>query len=109
MLMSEEPSRAPEGRGTCLPAQATGPAERAEGRLRRAGYPALQHVSCEYHDGVLTLGGRLPTYYLKQVAQEAVAGTEGVRRLDNRIEVPVPARRGDAPGLTPPPGGRHRA
>jgi osmotically-inducible protein OsmY len=50
-------------------------------------YHALRNVSCEYRDGVLTLRGRLPSYYLKQVAQTAVAHTAGVQRVDNAIEV----------------------
>jgi hypothetical protein len=36
---------------------------------------------------VLTLRGRLPTYYLKQMALAAVAAVEGVRRIDDRVEV----------------------
>ncbi len=61
--------------------------EQAEGRLRRRPYRALHQVCCSYRDGVLTLRGRLPSYYLKQIAQTAVAGIEGVRRIDNQIEV----------------------
>ena len=36
---------------------------------------------------MLVLRGCLPTYYLKQIAQEAVAPLEGVERIDNRIQV----------------------
>ncbi len=50
-------------------------------------YGPLRRVRCEYHDGLLTLHGRLPSYYLKQVAQEAVARLDGVSRVENRIEV----------------------
>lgn len=67
--------------------------ELAEGRLRSNPYLALQNVSCDYLDGVLSLRGRLPTYYLKQVAQEAVADLEGVDRTDNQIEVVMPTFR----------------
>ena len=42
---------------------------------------------------VLILNGSLPTYYLKQVAQEAVARIEGIARIENRIEVVSPSRR----------------
>jgi hypothetical protein len=41
--------------------------------LRSSRYAALKHVSCDYRGGVLLLPGRLPIYYLKQIAQEAVA------------------------------------
>ncbi len=65
-------------------------AEQAESRLQGHRYRVLRAVSCATRDGVLTLHGRLPTYYLKQIAQEAVAGIPGVRRIDNRIEVAAP-------------------
>ncbi len=62
-------------------------AERAESELRRNAYVALKNIACEYHEGVLVLSGCLPTYYLKQVAQETVAHLDGVERIENRIEV----------------------
>jgi hypothetical protein len=68
-------------------------AERAESELRRNSYVALKNVACEFRDGVLILNGCLPTYYLKQVAQEAVARLDGIARIENRIEVVAPSRR----------------
>jgi osmotically-inducible protein OsmY len=62
-------------------------AARAERRLRGNVYLALKKISCEYGGGVLTLRGRLPSFYLKQMAQEAVSDTVGVERIDNQIEV----------------------
>ena len=59
----------------------------AERGLRSSRYSALQHVSCDYQGGVLVLRGCLPTYYLKQVAQEVVAHLEGVEGVDNQIQV----------------------
>jgi osmotically-inducible protein OsmY len=50
-------------------------------------YWALRRVSCEYSDGLLTLRGRLPSYYFKQVAQEMAARVPGVGHVENRIEV----------------------
>lgn len=44
-------------------------------------------------DGVLFLRGRLPTYHLKQLAQEAVVGLAGVRCINNQIQVETPIRR----------------
>lgn len=61
--------------------------ERAEHLLRGNAYLALKNVSCDYHDGILTLHGYLPTYYLKQIAQTSVAGLDGVSRIVNRIQV----------------------
>jgi osmotically-inducible protein OsmY len=69
----------------------------AESRLRSNAYLALKNVSCDYHDGVLTLRGCLPTYYLKQIAQEAVARIEGVERIANEIEVVSSLRRAVCP------------
>ena len=74
------------------------PAEAAIGRLvegvlRRSGYSALRDVSCVAVDQVIYLRGRLPSYYLKQVAQESVASVAGSRRLINLIEVCTPAGR----------------
>jgi osmotically-inducible protein OsmY len=67
------------------------PGKLAERLLRGNAYLALQHISCDFHAGVLTLRGRLPTYYLKQVALTAVAVVEGVERIDDQIEVTRPA------------------
>jgi osmotically-inducible protein OsmY len=69
----------------------TSPKAEAERRLRGNPYLALKNVSCGWLDGVLVLRGCLPSYYLKQIAQEAVAGLEGVQRIDNQIQVVTPA------------------
>ena len=69
------------------PPATSGIEELVECRLRGSHYLALRDIGCDYHDGVLTLRGWLPTYYLKQVAQEVSAGVEGVRSIANEIEV----------------------
>ena len=61
--------------------------ELAERSLRSNPYLALKNVSCDWLDGVLVLWGCLPTYYLKQIAQEVVAPLQGVARIDNQIQV----------------------
>jgi osmotically-inducible protein OsmY len=66
-------------------------ADLAERCLRSNSYLALKNISCDWLDGVLVLRGCLPTYYLKQIAQEAVAPLEGVERIDNQIQVVTPA------------------
>jgi hypothetical protein len=66
-------------------------AELAERCLRRNPYLALKNVCCDWLDGVLVLRGCLPSYYLKQIAQEAVASLDGVGRIDNQIQVVTPA------------------
>ena len=47
----------------------------------------------DWLDGVLVPLCCLPSYYLKQIAQEAVASPEGVKRIDNQIQVVTPACR----------------
>ena len=47
----------------------------------------MQHLSCAFRAGVLTLRGRLPSYYLKQVALAVVATVEGVERINDQVEV----------------------
>lgn len=56
-------------------------------RLHHHSNAALHRISCELHDGALVLRGRLASYYLKQLAQAIVLGVEGVKRIENRIEV----------------------
>jgi osmotically-inducible protein OsmY len=67
----------------------------AERCLRSNPYLALKNISCELLDGVLVLRGCLPTYYLKQIAQQAIAGLNGVDRIDNQIHVGTPNVRSD--------------
>jgi osmotically-inducible protein OsmY len=67
--------------------------EGAENCLRSNAYLALKNVTCDYHEGVLTLRGCLPTYYLKQIAQTAVARVAGGARIVNEIEVVSPSYR----------------
>jgi hypothetical protein len=61
--------------------------ELAESRLRCNPYLALKNVSCDYREGVLILRGCVTSYYLKQIAQAAVAPLDGVLRIENQIEV----------------------
>jgi osmotically-inducible protein OsmY len=61
--------------------------ESVQGRLLGSPYFAIRNIGCVYRDGVLTLRGSLPTYYLKQMAQSVVTETEGVTTVVNQIEV----------------------
>lgn len=60
-------------------------------RLADCPYHVLKSVVCEFQHGVLTLRGQLPTFFHKQLAQEAVGGLAGVRQVVNQIEVASPA------------------
>ncbi len=62
-------------------------AKLAERRLQESGYFCLRRVSCHYHEGVLALRGRVPSFYLKQVAQTVVRQIEGVIEILNQVEV----------------------
>jgi hypothetical protein len=86
----DEPQRTMECTTAGTPSRGPSIKELAESQLRGSAYLALQHVTCEFRAGVLTLRGRLSSYYLKQIAQAAVAPVDGVKRIDNRIEVVAP-------------------
>jgi osmotically-inducible protein OsmY len=64
-------------------------------RLEQSSYRELRGVSCEFHEGVLTLRGRVSSYYLKQVAQTLIRGLDGISQVNNRLSVvprPHPVR-----------------
>ena len=64
----------------------------AETRLRELPELADCAIRCAFHDGVLTLSGRVPRYSLKQAARSLVRRIQGVEGVDNRIDViPLPA------------------
>lgn len=46
-----------------------------------------REISCHFEDGVLTLRGCVPSFYLKQVLQAALMDVPGVERLDNQVDV----------------------
>jgi hypothetical protein len=46
-----------------------------------------KNFEVEYRDHVLTLRGAVPSFYLKQVLQTAVGDLEGVRLVDNNVQV----------------------
>ncbi len=64
--------------------------ESAGGRLRASAYFAHRDIDCVHQGGVLTLRGRLPSHYLKQMAEALVSDIAGVRAVANRIEVMTP-------------------
>jgi len=61
--------------------------EAAKGRLRNSPHLATQRIWCDFDRGELVLRGQVPTFYYKQLAQEAVAGLDGVEQVVNDIEV----------------------
>jgi osmotically-inducible protein OsmY len=62
-------------------------AEAARQRILHQPHLAMQRLWCEFDRGRLFLRGQVPSFYFKQLAQEAVAGMAGVRQVVNEIEV----------------------
>jgi osmotically-inducible protein OsmY len=58
-------------------------------RLHDAGYLALREIHCSFESesGHLHLRGRLPSYYLRQVALAVVADIEGVGTIIDQIRI----------------------
>ena len=55
--------------------------------LGQSSQPLLRRLDVEETDNEVIISGTLPSYYLKQLAQETVRPLLGRRRLLNRIEV----------------------
>jgi len=60
-------------------------------RLKESPHWAIRTLRCECHHGVLFLRGHLPSFYQKQLAQEAVGKLEGVLQVVNEAVVDAPA------------------
>jgi osmotically-inducible protein OsmY len=59
----------------------------AKERLRNRSHLTVQRIWCDFDDGRLFVRGQVPSFYYKQLAQEAVAGLNGVCQVVNEIEV----------------------
>jgi len=55
--------------------------------LRSRGYVGLRTLTCEYHEGMLILRGVVSSYFLKQLAREAVHKIEKVNMIVDAVEV----------------------
>ena len=44
-------------------------------------------IDVTFDSGTLILSGRLPSFHLKQLLQEALREVEGVQRIENRVDV----------------------
>lgn len=55
--------------------------------MQQTGYLPLRSVQVVAHEGFVSLKGRVPTYYLKQVAQSTAMSIDGVDALENDITV----------------------
>jgi len=61
-----------------------------EETLHASGYLYLRRLTVTVSGGTVLLQGKVPTYYLKQLAQAAALATEGVEEVTNEIEVICP-------------------
>lgn len=55
--------------------------------LRASGYGQLLKLKVYCEHGSVRLQGSVPTYYLKQVAQSVLKGIDGIRNVDNDVNV----------------------
>lgn len=62
-------------------------ADAAKQRILHQPHLKMQRIWCECDEGCLFLRGQVPSFYFKQLAQEAVVGMKGVRQVVNEIEV----------------------
>jgi len=62
-------------------------AERVERALHATGYAALRAVRVSVNARVVILGGRVSSYYLKQLAQATTLAVPGARQIRNDLDV----------------------
>jgi hypothetical protein len=60
---------------------------RAAAALRQSPIPALRKLSLDETDEAVVISGNVPSYYFKQLAQEAVIPMLAGRELHNRVTV----------------------
>ncbi len=65
-------------------------AERVARTLRATGYGPLRDLEVTVHERLVILGGRVPSYYLKQIAQATALAVPGVEQVRNDLEVGRP-------------------
>jgi hypothetical protein len=53
----------------------------------RSSYPALRRLYCHVEGDALFLSGRVPSYYVKQMAYSAAKRIEGIVKIVDRTEV----------------------
>lgn len=66
-------------------------AEHIERALRATGHGALRAVEVAVRGRLVILSGRVPTYYLKQIAQATALTVPGTHQLHNDLDVVPPS------------------
>lgn len=59
----------------------------------------FKDIQFEFAAGVLTLRGRLPSFYLKQILQTWLSSLQGVRQIKNQVNVVSATGRSSQPEL----------
>jgi osmotically-inducible protein OsmY len=62
-------------------------------QFQHSPYVALRKITCSANDGILRITGRVPTFYLKQLAQAIAGSMSGVRQVVNELKVDFPETR----------------
>jgi osmotically-inducible protein OsmY len=60
---------------------------RVQQSIRCSQNPSFRELAVNEENGAIILSGQLPSYYLKQMVQTIACSVDGVRRLENRVEV----------------------
>jgi osmotically-inducible protein OsmY len=66
-------------------------AERVAHALSATGYGPLRGIEVTIHEQLVILGGRVPSYHLKQVAQTTALAVSGARQVRNDLDVCRPS------------------
>jgi len=59
-------------------------------RYQQSPHLPLRHIICLLRERILILRGRVPTYYLKQLAQSIGSSFDGVDQIINELQVDFP-------------------
>ena len=70
-----------------MSAEDRSPSEVATEILSKSPYRPIRSLTCSFDEGVLTIAGCLPSYYLKQVTLTAVQNINDVSKIEDRVEV----------------------
>lgn len=64
----------------------------AQRKFRESGYFVLRDVQCRVEQGIVTLFGTVPSYYMKQIAQTIILRMEGAEGVQNFVVVEKPTK-----------------
>ena len=62
-------------------------AAEAESRLHESSYSELHSIRCTFHLGILRLHGVVPSFYVRQLAQDLIEDLKGIQIVDNQLVI----------------------